>query len=594
MTLAQALAFTVLGLVVALLVSGRVRYDVVGALGLAAAVAAGLVKPQEAFRGFSDDIVVIVGSALVVSAAVARSGIVERLIRPVAPLMRTTAQQVGMLAGAVAVLSAFMKNIGALALFMPIAFQVARRTGIPVSRLLMPLSFAALLGGLMTLIGTSPNIIVSRLREEILGEPFRMFDFLPVGACLAAAGLAFLTVGWRLLPQHRSGAAADAPFAVEDYRAEVRVPEGSPFVGRTVAELEARAEGEVEVVNVVRERFRRLVPSPDWSLLAGDVLVLQSDAQALERLVAEAQLELAHDQAPSGERERRAELAVVEVVVGPQSVMIGQTVEELQLRELFGVNVLAISRRGERVTRLLRRVRFQPGDLLVMRGPEEGLSERLAELGCLPLAARNLKLGEPRRDYLPVTILTLAMILVASGRVPVPFAFFAAAVAMLASGSLRVADAYAAIDGPVLVLLATLIPVSDALRTTGGTDLVAGWLAGAAALLPPLGALALVLVASMAATPFLNNAATVLVMAPIGASLAQRLGLNPDPFLMAVAIGAASDFLTPIGHQCNTLVMGPGGYRFGDYWRLGLPLSLLIVVLGTALIAVFWPLGAAR
>jgi di/tricarboxylate transporter len=206
------------------------------------------------------------------------------------------------------------------------------------------------------------------------------------------------------------------------------------------------------------------------------------------------------------------------------------------------------------------------------------------------LAQRDLSIGRDRQRWLPIAVLATAMVLVAAHLVPVATAFFGAAVVLVLTGALNLREAYEAIEWPILIMLGALIPVSDALRTTGGTDLIAQWLSHAAAYLPPTGTLVLMMVAAMAVTPFLNNAATVLVMAPIAATFAKNIGLNPDPFLMAVAIGAACDFLTPIGHQCNTLVMGPGGYRFGDYWRLGLPLSVIVVVVGVPLIALVWPL----
>lgn len=592
MTPDQALAFAIVIGMIGLLIWDRIRYDLVALAALLAAIAGGIVPPQNAFRGFGDDIVIIVGSALVVSAAVGRSGIAERLIRPLAPRMTSTETQIGVLVSTVAVLSAFMKNIGTLAIFMPIAFQVARRSSKPVSRLLMPLSFGALLGGMMTLIGTSPNIIVARMRADILGEPFGMFDFTPVGLGLTIAGIGFLLFGWRLLPRARNAAATpETLFSIEDYQAEVRLPPESPFVDKTVRELEALGEGEVTVAAIIREGFRRYVPAGHWVLFANDILVLQCDANALERIVANAKLELLHDEELiAGVETRESDLTIVEAVITPGSLMIGNSVEQIRLRDRYGVNLLALSRRGQRIRQRLRRVRFQAGDLVVLRVRAEEAADRLAALGCLPLAERKLRLGKSRRPYLAPAILAVAMALAATGAVPVAVAFFGAAVMVVLLGALTPKEAYDAVEWPILVLLGALIPVSDALRTTGGTDLIAGWLSVAAVALPPAGALALMLTAAMAVTPFLNNAATVLVMAPIGASLAARLGLSPDPFLMAVAVGAACDFLTPIGHQCNTLVMGPGGYRFSDYWRLGLPLSLIVIVLGTLLIEWFWPL----
>ena len=592
MTLDQALAFAMILGTIGLLIWDRIRYDLVALLALLASVACGIVPAGQAFRGFSSDIVIIVGSALVVSAAIGRSGLVETMMKPFTPRMTTSGMQVAVLASAVTALSAFIKNIGAVAIFIPIALQVARRTEKPASRVLMPLAFGSLLGGLVTLIGTSPNIIVSQMRERISGEPFRMFDFAPVGLCLAVAGVAFLTVGWRLLPRIKGGIGGtpETRFSIEDYITEVRLPAGSPCVGKTVRDLEAVGDGGVTVAAIIREGYRRYIPAGYWPLFEGDILVLEADTHALSRLVADARLELIHDTQIEAESTPEEDLSVVEAVVTPNSIMVGNTVEQLALRERYGLNLLAISRSGSRIAQRLRRVRFQEGDLLVLQGRAERVNDKLAALGCLPLAERNVPLGRPRHLYLPAAILGVAMVLVTTGVVTVAIGFFGAAVAVLACQLLTLKEAYEAIEWPVLILFGALIPVSEALQATGATELVAGWLSAVAQPLPALGALGLMLVAAMALTPFLNNAATVLVMAPIGASLASQMGLNTDPFLMAVAIGAGCDFLTPIGHQCNTLVMGPGGYRFSDYWRLGLPLSVMVAVLGTLLISFFWPL----
>jgi di/tricarboxylate transporter len=592
MTLDQGFAFAIILGTIALLIWDRIRYDLVALLALLVSIASGIVKPSDAFRGFSDDIVIIVGSALVVSAAIGRSGLVETLMKPLVPRMRTSFMQVAVLGSAVTALSAFIKNIGALAIFIPIAFQVARRTGKPPSRVLMPLAFSSLLGGLVTLIGTSPNVIVSRMREQITGEPFRMFDFAPVGIGLAVVGVTFLTLGWRLLPTIKRGAGAtpETRFSIEDYITEVCLPAASPYVGQTIRDLEALGDGDVTVAAVIREGYRRYIPAGHWTLFEGDILVLKADTHALSKLVDASQLQLIHDREVAPGDTREEDLAVIEAVVTANSTMIGSTVEQLALRERYGLNLLALSRSGRRIAQRLRRIRFQDGDLLVLQGRAERINDKLAALGCLPLAERNVPLGRTRNLYLPAVILGIAMVLVTTDIVTVPVGFFGAAVAVLVLQLLTLKEAYDAVEWPILILFGALIPVSEALQMTGATELVAGWLSAAAQRLPDLGALGMMLVAAMALTPFLNNAATVLVMAPIGASLAGQLGLSPDPFLMAVAVGAGCDFLTPIGHQCNTLVMGPGGYRFSDYWRLGLPLSLIVAVLGTFLISLFWPL----
>ncbi|HUU24172.1 MAG TPA: SLC13 family permease [Methyloceanibacter sp.] len=590
MTLDQGLSFAIILGMMALFIWGRLRYDLVAVLSLLAAIAAGIVPPEKAFTGFSDDIVIIVASALLVSAAVARSGVVERVVRMLGPYLTTINRQLFALVGSVTLLSGFVKNIGALAMLMPIAFQLARRTGTSPSSLLMPMSFGALLGGIVTLVGTSPNIIVSRVREQILGEPFHMFDFTPVGASLAVVGFAFLMFGWRLLPKDRKGAVSmDAAFNLDSYTTEVEVPKESPAAGQTVKKLEELGENEIEVITLVRGTKRRYEPGDNVVIKAGDILILRGEPSALERIVVLEKLKLTRDEGTKEKDTPTDEIGVMEAVITTDSQLIGSSVGQLKLFDHYGVNLLAVSRTGRRIAHRLRSVRLKAGDVIVLRGNLTVMPETLGELHCLPLAERDLNIGR-KGSLLPIGVLAAAMALVAFNLVSVAIAFFGAAVILLVTRSLSLREAYDVIEWPILIMLGALIPVSDALRTTGGTDLIAGWLSVAAGQLPALGALALILAVAMAVTPFMNNAATVLIMAPIAATFAASLNRNPDPFLMAVAIGAACEFLTPIGHQCNTLVMGPGGYRFGDYWRLGLPLSVLVLLVGTPLIAYFWPL----
>jgi di/tricarboxylate transporter len=587
MTTPQILAFAILAAMMALFVWGKLRYDLVAMLALLAAVLTGIVPHDKAFSGFADDIIFIVASALIVSAAVARSGVIDTVLRPLAPWLTTPTLQVFVLSAAVAALSGFVKNIGALAMLMPVAFQLARKTGTPPSALLMPMAFGSLLGGIVTLIGTSPNILVSRVRQEQIGEPF---DFAPVGALLAIGGIAFLAFGWRLLPERRGAASMDAAFTMEGYTTEVSVPEKSDFAGKTVKELEALGDGDVEVIALLRRRRRNSAPSGSVKLREGDILILQGEPKALEKTVGAAKLKLVRDDAAKDVDTPSDEIGVMEAIVTPESLLVDLTPLQLRLYDHYQVNLLAVSRSGRRISQELRQVRFEPGDVIMLQGDLSKMPETLGELRLLPLAERNLQLGRGRRGLVPVLILAAAMMAAGSGLLPVAIAFFAAAVAVMLVKSITLREAYDAIDWPILVMLGALIPVSDSLRTTGGTELIATWLSAAAGALPPMGTLALIMVAALAVTPFLNNAATVLVMGPIAASFAKSLGLSPDPFLMAVAIGAACDFLTPIGHQSNTLVMGAGGYRFTDYWRLGLPLSVYVVIVGVPLIALFWPL----
>jgi di/tricarboxylate transporter len=593
MTQPQLLAFGVLAAMMAAFAWGRLRYDLVAALALIAAMLVGVVPYDKAFSGFGDDIVIIVASALVVSAAVERSGAVEAAMHRLATRISTVQGEVVLLVATVTALSAFVKNIGALAMMMPVAFQIAQRSNTSRSQFLMPMAFGSLLGGLVTLVGTSPNIIVSRVREELTGEPFGMFDFTPVGLGLATGGVLFLFFGYRLLPTRTSSAAPiHEAIDLDDYVTEARVVDTSAVRDKTLAELAALSNHEVEVIHVIRNQTDRVRPLPDVALRVGDVVVLEGDPAALQRAVALAKLALEGDRAvPPADDKQAREVVGIEAVIGPTSTLIGQTAKRMALHHRYGFNVLAVSRSGERFTERLRDVKLRAGDVLVLKGEMGRLPDNLKELNLLPLAEREIRLGSGRRRLLPTTILFTAMLLTALGVLPVAIAFFMAAIAMVAFRALSLREAYDAIDWPILVMLGALIPVSAAIQSTGGADLIAGTLYGLSSGLPDYGALALIMAAAMLITPFLNNAATVLVMAPIAANFAARFGYRPDAFLMAVAVGAACDFLTPIGHQCNTLVMGPGGYRFGDYWKLGLPLTFLVLILGVPLILAVWPLS---
>lgn len=587
MTLPQWLSVATLAGMMALFLWGRFRYDVTAVIALLAGLALGIVKPKDAFSGFSDDIVIIVGSALVMSAAVQRSGMIETAIRFVTQRVRRIRSQLLILTASVGLASGLIKNVGALAMLMPAAVQMAKKNQASPSVFLMPMAFASLLGGLTTLVGTSPNIIVSRVREEMTGEPFGMFDYLPTGLGLLVMGLLFLRFGYRLLPRDRRGAPTmGEALNISGYVTQATIGEGSNAIGETVAEFLERHENDAAVTTVLRGDMQA-TGHAGMHLREGDVLILSGEPEALERIVAADRLVLAGDE---HEAARGDGIGVIEAVITTDSAMIGRTAGRLLLRDRLGMNLIAISRAGENLTSKPGQVVLRAGDVVVLQGPLDVMPQRLHQLGALPLAERSIRLGSARKGWLAVAILAVAMVATAVGAVPVAVAFFAAAGLVVITGALPVTEAYEAIEWPILVMLAALIPVSASLQTTGASDVIATGLAQVAATLPSWGAVALILVVAMAVTPFLNNAATVLVMAPIAAVFANDLGYRPEAFLIATAIGAGCDFLTPIGHQCNTLVFGPGGYKFGDYARLGAPLSLLVVLVGTPLILWTWPL----
>lgn len=592
MTLHQSEAFFIVTSMLGLFVWGGLRYDLVALLALATALLTGIVPAEKAFLGFANPVIIIIASVLVLSRTIAISGVVEFVVRRLLRRLQTTSAQIGALTACVACLSAFMKNVGALGIFMPIAIQTAERRGRSPSAYLMPLAFGSLIGGTITQIGTSPNLLISAVRQDIEGRPFALFDFTPVGLPLTAVAIVFLTFGWRLIPRGRKGQPTrEKRFEIEDYLSEAVIPGSSPFVGKTVQDVEDLGDDAIAVTAIIRDGNRRYIPNGGWTLFENDVLVLQADPALLPPFLAHGQLELVGADGAALLVNKDDELETVEAVVLADSLMVGQTPFNLHLRRSFEVNLLSVSRGPQRIINTrLSRTRFQVGDVIVLQGRGKTLPEIVARLGCLPLAERYLTIGRKRPRLLPLAILAVAMGLVALKLMAVEVAFFIAAVLVVLLRLLTPKEAYEAIDWPIVVMLGALIPVGEALKDTGAAGLVGNALTIVAAHLPGGLAVALVLLTSMLVTPFLHHAAAVIVMGPIAAVLAGNLGFKPDAFLMAVALGASCDFLTPIGHQNNMLVMGPGGYRFGDYWRLGLPLSCLVVAVGTPLILLTWSL----
>ena len=588
MNLDQAAVFGVLLLTLVLFLSGRLRHDMVAILALLTLTLVEIIPAREAFTGFGHPAVITVAGVLVVSRGLQNSGLVDELARRLGGLGSTTAQQVPLLSGSVAVMSSFMNNVGALALLMPVAIRLAKRVNSPPSALLMPLAFGSLLGGLTTLIGTPPNIIVSTFRQDALGEPFRVFDFTPVGGVIALAGLAFISlVGWRLLPARRQGGAGS--FDIAPYVSELRVPEGSSLVGRPLREIGRRVEADLSVMALMRRGERFQSPTGHETLMDGDLLTIKADHEALDSLVSDAGLEIeGHNDVAEAEESELGEMDLVEAIVGFQSMLVGRTARSLRLRRRFGLDLLAVSRESASFYERLQNVQLHAGDVVLLQGPSDGVQEALSRLGCLPLAERGLRIGQPRRVLVAVVLFGAAIALAATGVVAIQVAFIAAAVVFILLGLVGPAEVYESIDWPVIVLLAAMIPVAGALQSTGAADLVATEIAEVVTGQPAWVALLIILVGTMFLSDLVNNAASALVMAPISLSVAEDLGASPDRFLMAVAIGASSAFLTPIGHQSNTLVMSPGGYKFGDYARMGLPVEIIIVAVAMPLLMLIW------
>jgi di/tricarboxylate transporter len=583
--------FAILLALVGLLIWGRLRYDVVAFGALILCVLLGLIAPAEAFDGFGHPATVTVALVLVLSKALSDSGATDVFARAVQPATATTTTHIGALGGIGAVLSGFMNNVGTLGLLMPVALSSAQKAKRAAALLLMPLSFATILGGLITLIGTPPNIIVATQRAELLPErgSFEMFDFLPVGGAIALAGLAFvMLVGWRLIPKGEGGDAAEL-LRIEAYLSEIRVPTKSEAYGLKIGELyEKTKDLDVQVVAVIR-KDRRISPVPD-SLVpnASDRILIEAAPDDLEAFVQRLEVTLGKGRGADEGLLRWEDATVAEAVVPPRSTLAGRTVQQLSLGPRLGLNLLGVARQGRPYRGRLKDLRLQAGDVLLLHGEADRVGDFVRRYDLLPLAERGLVYGQRRHALWLTGLFAAAIVATSLGLIPIYVAFGAALTVMALAGLVSLRGIYDAVDWPVIVLLGALIPVGGALQTSGATGTIAGAIDQATGGLPVWVVLTLVLVVTMTLSDVLNNAATAVVMAPISVELAARTGAEPDAFLMAVAIGASCAFLTPIGHQNNALIMGPGGYRFGDYWRMGLPLEALIVAVAVPMILLVW------
>lgn len=587
----QVYTWAVLVAALGLFVWGKWRYDLVALAALLAMVLRGVVPAEAAFSGFAHPAVITVAAVLVVSRGLLNAGVVDAIARRLMRLRGGPSLQVALLCGLTAACSGFMNNVGALALLMPVAVWMARRGGYAPSLVLMPLAFSSLLGGMTTLLGTPPNLIVAAFRPESAGPPFGMFDFLPVGGAVALGGVGVLSVTARwLVPGRPQAGTSGAMFAIDDYVAELRVPAGCKLAGRTLHDLESTAESEheVRVIALIRQDRLALAPSSYEVLRAEDRLLVEAKAEDLKALLDATHLELAESRDEGIRSLQSEEVQLREAVVGQHSSLLGRTAAEVDLRQRLHVNLLAVARSGQQLRQPMSKLRFLLGDILLLQGSPQALAEAMAQLGCLPLEQRDLALGKKPQMLPAGGIFLAALTASALGFVPIQIAMLAAALAMVVLRLLPLREAYDAIDWPVVVLLGAMMPVGLAFESTGAAQVLAEQVATLSQGSGGWVSLLILLVATMLLSNVINNAAAALLMAPVAVRMAQATEVSVDALLMGVAVGASAAFLTPIGHQSNTLVMEPGGYRFGDYWPLGLVLSLAVTVLATPLLLRVW------
>lgn len=587
----KEIVFGILILALGLFAWGKIRYDLVALICLLLLVLTGLVPAEESFVGFSHPAVITVAMILVVSHGLSRSGLIEWIAKWMMEKELSFGLQLAALCLMVSMASAFMNNVGALAMTIPLAIHIANKSGHSPSSYLMPIAFASLLGGMTTLIGTPPNIIISTFRSSHSGADFAMFDFTPVGIGLTLIGLLFIVLGgWRLVPRRLPKGDENGKFNIEEYITEVVVSEDSKLIDEPRSAIMKITEGNIQVLNIIRGSQMTFAPSKQFIFKEKDIITIQGDPSDIKEFIDSSKTKLVGKEKAAKKIKDTGDIVMAEAVVMGNSKIIGRTAANMNLSYRYGVNLLAISRRNQKIRKRIDQVAFKEGDVLLLQGESEKIDEALDNMGCLPLADRGINLGEPKKILLSLGIFAFSLLLILFGVLPVELAFTLAAVLIVLFKIFPLRELYTAIDWPVIVLLGAFLPLGTALETSGAASWISEQILHLQDNVPHWFLLGLILVITMFLSDIINNAATVVLMAPIALGVANGLGVNSDPFLMAVAVGGSCAFLTPIGHQSNALVMGPGGYAFTDYLRLGAPLEVLIVLLGTPMILFFWPL----
>ena len=632
MTIDQITIFSIIILTFILFIWGKWRYDIVSIIALfilfiADQILGGeksnlIMDPSNIFMGFGHPAVITVAAVLIISRALRNSGVVDLIARQITPLSKYQTTHISSLSVVVSIFSAIMNNVGALALMLPVAVKTSVKQKRSPSVILMPLAFASILGGMITMIGTPPNIIISTLRESLYMElrtqaieentspaadyfvsqnidieqfhpaPFGMFDFSLVGGFIAIMGVLFVAlIGWRFIPKGSyKKPGTESLFSIDKYITEIRIPEGCKFIGKQVNEIEKYTEDRLTIIGCISKNGHIYTPRHDQIIGEGDRYQIQADPVELKLMMDEYGLRLTKKMRTRIDQLKDKDTTYKEVLITPDSALLNRNRTYFRRRTSNSLILMAVARQGTPIRKRLGNVIFRVGDVLLIQGNINNLDDNISSLNLLPLAQRDVQVGEFSRVSFALLIFGGAIALNMAGLLPATLAFVGAILIYIFSGILPIRELYQQIDWPIIVLLGAMIPVSNALQTTGSSQLIAELLISKIGSLPSWSILAIIMIITMCLSDIINNAATALIMAPISVGIAVSLGVSADPFLMAVAVGASCAFLTPIGHQCNALILGPGGYRFSDYWRMGLPLEILIVLVGTPLILNFWPL----
>ena len=583
----QILLTVLLGLILAL-VWGKWRYDAVALIALSLLIIAGIIDLKSAFIGFSHPAVIIIALVLLISKGLQEAGFVSLLGNVIGRLLLSEKQFLLSLLMIGMFLSSFMNNIGAMAVLMPLTIATCHSMNWNPSKFLMPLAFACILGGMNTLIGTPPNIIISEFREDNIGSAYGLFDFTSVGLAVSFCGVLFITLLSNKFLKFSKTASEDAKLIdLKNYLFEVRVVEDSPAIGKRLSEISNFSNADTEVLGIVNANGAIAKVGMSTKIKANQILVIKSDPEEIANIQSGLGLEIGENLNPLIEDD----LEEMEAMIVPSSRLIGRNHSYFKNIVTNSLALLGLWRQGAKFRTRLARETFKVGDVLLLGArdiDEESTKKMIKHLGLMPIMERSLQTIPSRSRLLKsILLFIIAIALAAFNVVDIVIAFLFCVLGFLRMKVLN-GNLYRGIDWPVIVLLAAIIPIGQALQETGLTQMAGSYLALSAEYMSLPWIILLILVFTMLVSDVLNNVATAIIMAPIAQELAIQLNVGVDPFLMAVAIGASCAFLSPIGHQCNTLVMAPGRYKFADYWKLGLPLEILIAVISVPMILYIW------
>ena len=632
MSVDQISIILIIILTFSLFVWGKWRYDIVAIISLSILFITDqflgnensnlIIDSSNIFSGFSHPAVITVAAVLIISRALRNSGVVDLISRQISPLSNNKITHIASLSSVAALCSAIMNNVGALALMLPVALKTSVKQNRSPSILLMPLSFASILGGMITMIGTPPNIIISTFRKTyqldlktqaiqdsnslsakyLLSQnidvnqfnplAFGMLDFSYVGGIVALIGVLFITfIGWRFIPRDSyKKPGTESLFSINEYITEIRIPKECKFIDMKIKDIEKITEDRLTIFGIISKKGKLVSINNHRIIKEGDRYLAKADPKELQEVMDEFGMRFTKKMRERIDKLSNEDTTFKELLITPGSPLENRTRTYFRRRTSNSLVLMAIARQGKPIHSLLQNVKFRVGDVLLLQGQADDIRDNIASLNLIPLADRDLKIGIFSKVGLSLMIFGLAISLSMAGILPTTLAFILAILMYIFSGILPIRELYRQIDWPIIILLGAMIPVSNALQTTGTSQLIAELVVSMTQNLPNWFILTLIMIITMCLSDIINNAATALIMAPIGVSIAMSMGLNADPFLMSVAVGASCAFLTPIGHQCNALILGPGGYKFTDYWKMGLPLEILIVMISIPSILYFWPL----